>query len=50
MKHLTPYGKFTDVHYTLSGSAWNYFRQFVSDSDFVESNMIYGISFILEVV
>jgi len=34
----------------FSGSAWNYFRQFVSDSDFVESNMIYGISFILEVV
>ena len=32
----------------FSGSNWNYFRQFVSDSEFVESNMIYEIAFILD--
>ena len=32
----------------FSGSGLNYFRHFVSDSDFVENNMIYEIAFILD--
>jgi 4a-hydroxytetrahydrobiopterin dehydratase len=32
----------------FSGSAWNYFRHFVSNPDFVENNMIYEIAFILD--
>ncbi len=32
----------------FSGSGWNYFRHFVSDSEFVENNMIYEIAFVLD--
>ena len=32
----------------FSGSGWNYFRQFVSNPEFVENNMIYEIAFILD--
>ena len=32
----------------FSGSNWNYFRQFVSDSEFVQNNMIYEIAFVLD--
>ena len=32
----------------FSGSGWNYFRHFVSDSKFVENNMIYEIAFVLD--
>jgi 4a-hydroxytetrahydrobiopterin dehydratase len=32
----------------FSGSAWNYFRQFVSSPEFVQNNMIYEIAFILD--
>jgi 4a-hydroxytetrahydrobiopterin dehydratase len=32
----------------FSGSGWNYFRHFVSDSEFVQNNMIYEIAFVLD--
>jgi len=32
----------------FSGSNWNYFRQFVSDSEFVENNMIFEIAFVFD--
>jgi 4a-hydroxytetrahydrobiopterin dehydratase len=32
----------------FSGSNWNYFRQFVSDPEFVQNNMIYEIAFVLD--
>lgn len=32
----------------FSGSNWNYFRQFVSNHEFVQNNMIYEIAFILD--
>jgi len=32
----------------FSGSAWNYFRQFVSDPEFVENNMIFEIAFVFD--
>jgi 4a-hydroxytetrahydrobiopterin dehydratase len=32
----------------FSGSNWNYFRQFVSNHEFVQNNMIYEIAFVLD--
>ena len=32
----------------FSGSNWNYFRQFVSNPEFVQNNMIYEIAFIFD--